>query len=102
MDDYCSSIVAVESPAPAIQASIPTSLNLPETSAVQATDDHDDSGLSFGDDDSVSPKDSRNSPSLSTPPKFPPVQFDGRQSLPFAALPSASYKHKEAFQPRFQ
>jgi hypothetical protein len=94
MDDCCSSAVVVESPAPVIQPSIPSSLNLPETLAVQATDDHDDSVLSFGDDELVSPKDLRNSTPLSTQPKFPPVQFDGRQSLPFAALPSAASTRK--------
>ena len=63
--DYCSSIVVVESPAPVIQPSIPSSLNHPETFAVQDTDaDHDDSALSFGDNDSVSPEDLRNSKPL--------------------------------------
>jgi hypothetical protein len=71
-------------------------LNLPEAFAVQATDDHDDSVLSFGDDESESPKDLRKTTPLSTQPKFSPVQFDGRQSL------AVCYKHKEAFQPRFQ
>ena len=71
--DYSSSIVVVKSHAPVIHPSIPSSLNHPETFAVQDTDDHEDSALSFGNDDSVSPEDLRNSKPLSTQPKLPSV-----------------------------
>ena len=60
MNNYCSSIVVIESPAPVYQPSISSSLNHLETFAVPTSDDHDGSALSFGDDELVSPKDLRN------------------------------------------
>ena len=75
---YSSSIVVVKSHAPVIQSSIPScSLNHPKTFSMQDTDGHQDSALSFGDDGSVFPRDLRNSRPMSTPPKPPPLQFDG-------------------------